>query len=156
MKIFVHKLLEELEGKRNKLYYDEAGFATIGIGHLLTKDELYSGKIELGNGFIRYNQGLTDDQVYDLLFQDLHKYQNVVEVMVTVPLSSNQLTALTSFCFNVGMTAFTRSTLLKILNGNNYEGVTYQLSRWVFAGGKKSKILENRRRRESEVWGTEA
>ena len=101
MKIFVHKLLEELEGNRNELYHDFAGYATIGIGHLLTKDELMSGKIEIGNDFVKYNQKLTDDQVYDLLFQDLHKYQNVVEVMVTVPLSDNQLTALTSNHFQV-------------------------------------------------------
>jgi len=156
MRIFIHKLLEELEGKRNELYHDFAGYATIGIGHLLTKDELYSGKIEIGNDFVKYNQKLTNDEVYDLLFQDLHKYQNVVEVMVTVPLRHNQLTALTSFCYNIGDRAFRHSTLLKILNNHNYDGVPYQLSRWVFAGGKKSKILENRRRRESEVWGAEA
>ncbi len=156
MKIFIHKLLEELESKKNELYHDFAGYATIGIGHLLTKDELYSGKIEIGNEFVKYRHILTDDQVYDLLFQDIHKYQNCVEVMVTVPLIPNQLTALTSFCYNIGMGAFTRSTLLKVLNNNNYDGVPYQLSRWVFAGGEKSKILENRRRRESEVWEAEA
>ena len=152
MKIFVHKLLEELEGKRNELYHDFAGYATIGIGHFLTKDELFSGKIEIGNELVKYRQILTDDQVYDLLFQDLHKYQNCVEVMVTVPLTDNQLTALTSFCFNIGMGAFTRSTLLKILNNYNYDGVPYQMSRWKRAGGKISKILINRRKRESEVF----
>ena len=155
MKIFIHKLLEELEGKRNDLYYDEAGYATIGIGHLLTQDEIYSGKIEIKDRSVRYWGGLTDDEVYDLLAQDLHRYKSVVEVMVTVPLNHNQLTALTSFCFNVGMGAFSKSTLLKMLNANNYSAVPYQLSRWVYAGGKVSKILQNRRKRESEVWNME-
>lgn len=155
MKIFVHKLLEELEGKVNTVYYDEAGFGTIGIGHLLTKDELSSGKIQIGDNHVKYRYGLTDEQVYDLLYQDLHKYEGVVDVMVTVPINFNQRTALISFCFNIGMTAFNNSTCLKLLNDYKYEQVPHQMRRWHFAGGKDSRILRNRRERESEVWETE-
>ena len=155
MKIFIHKLLEELEGKVNTIYKDEAGFATIGMGHLLTQDEIYSGKIQIDGKFIKYKDGLTDDEVYDLLYQDLHKYESVVDVMTTADINFNQRTALISFCYNVGMKAFNHSTLLKKVNNYQFEQVPDQFMRWVYAGGKQSNILRNRRKREVEVWETQ-
>ena len=41
------KKLAEWEGVRLTLYKDVAGYPTIGVGHLLTKDEISSGKIEI-------------------------------------------------------------------------------------------------------------
>jgi len=121
---------------------------------LLTKDELSSGKITIGEEWVKWYNGLDDQQCYNLLEQDLHKYQNVVEVMTKVPLNHNQGVALTSFCYNVGMSAYVHSTLLKRLNNNEYNEVPHQMNRWIYAGGKESRILMNRRRREIEVWET--
>ena len=147
-------MLEQLEGKRNYAYRDEAGYLTIGIGHLLNQDEIFSGKIYIYDELVKYTNGLTNDHCYRLLQQDIHKYKNVVEVMARVDLNLNQITALVSFCFNVGMQAFIKSTLLKLLNDGNYDAVPEQLKRWRWAGGRVSKILENRRKKEIEVWRT--
>jgi len=153
-KIYIEQLLEKLEGKEYNIYMDQAGLPTIGIGHLLTKDELMSGKIEIDGTPCKYQYGLSDQLIYDLLRQDIHKYESVVIVMVTTPINHNQKVALTSFCYNVGMGAFNRSTLLKVLNQGNYEAVPDQLRRWNISGGRVVNGLKWRREKEIEVWNT--
>lgn len=74
-------------------------------------------------------------------------------VRVTVDnrfISEYQKAALISFSYNVGITAFRNSTLLKMLNSGNHEGACEQLSRWVHAGGKKLRGLVSRRADERE------
>jgi lysozyme len=57
--------------------------------------------------------------------------------------------ALVSWTFNLGPTNLSSSTLLKVLNSGDYEGVPAQIKRWNKAGGK---VLEGLvRRREAEA-----
>ena len=104
------------EGFRNEMYKDSAGFPTIGVGHLLRKDELSSGKILINGKVVRYRCGLSDDQVNELLKQDLYRFENEVNYSVLVELNQDQYDALVSFTFNVGCKAFKHSTLLRKLN----------------------------------------
>ncbi len=145
--------LGELEGMRLTVYKDVAGFPTIGVGHLLTKDERSSGKIWINGEAVRYADGLTEQQALDLLAQELMIFEEAVSKAVSVPLTQNQFDALVSFSYNVGATAFRNSTLLKLLNKRIYPAVPAQLRRWVYAGGKKCKGLINRREKEVEMWG---
>ena len=55
----------------NDVYQDAAGLPTIGVGHLLTKDELASGKILILGEAIKYHDGLTNLQIDRLLTHDL-------------------------------------------------------------------------------------
>lgn len=55
----------------------------------------------------------------------------------TVPLTQNQFDALVSFSFNVGVGAFSKSTLLKRLNQKDYAGAKQEFRRWVYAGGRR-------------------
>lgn len=146
--------IKEWEGFKNKVYKDVAGFLTIGVGHLLTRSELTSGKLYINEIAIRYNNGLTDQQVNDLLRQDLLQYCRTVE-SVKVPLNDNQFAALVSFTFNVGESAFKNSTLLKKLNAGLYVEVPAQLRRWTKAGGVDIPGLVNRRNHEIELWNLE-
>ena len=41
-------LLASWEGLRTTMYLDSAGLPTIGVGHLLTRSEMTSGKITIG------------------------------------------------------------------------------------------------------------
>src|SRR5947199_9460312 len=118
MKMSPHglQLLEQWEGFELKLYKDSAGLPTIGVGHLLTKAELSSGKITINGVSVKYGDGLTNQQVTDLLSQDVQPAAAAVNNGVKVPLNQNQFDALVSFTFNVGTGAFTSSTLLKVLN----------------------------------------
>ena len=63
------RLLAQWEGSESRVYRDLAGLPTIGVGHLLTQDELYSGKIYINGEPVRYGEGLTEDQIIALLGQ---------------------------------------------------------------------------------------
>lgn len=137
------------EGVVLKMYLDSAGLPTIGVGHLLTKDELHSGKIA---GIGDWHNGLTDAQVQDLLTRDLMRAESTVNRLVKVPLTINQRDALLSFVFNVGGGAFADSTLLKVLNTGDYESVPAQLRRWIHAAGQRNQGLAARREDEIIQW----
>lgn len=115
------RLLSQWEGMRLKVYRDVAGFPTIGIGHLLSRDEATSGKIRIRGEPVRYAEGLTEPQVLDLLAQDIERYERAVSERVKVPVTQEQFDALVSFAFNVGIGAFDDSTLLRLVNRRENE-----------------------------------
>ena len=149
------ELLAQWEGFETNVYLDSAGLKTIGVGHLLTKDELSSGKIIINGEPVKYANGLTKQQVFELLGQDLTRFDQAVNDGVTVALKQNQFDALVSFSFNVGVSAFKNSTLLKVLNKGKYDEVPGQLGRWVHSGGHKVQGLVNRRENEVKLWNGE-
>ena len=148
------ELLAEWEGVELKVYKDVAGLPTIGVGHLLTQDELTSGKILIRGEPIRYADGLTKTQAMDLLAQDLERFEEAVNESGKVDLKQNQFDALVSFTFNVGSNAFRNSTLLRLLNQGNYSDVPNQLRRWVHSAGQKVQGLVKRRENEIELWSS--
>jgi lysozyme len=135
-------------------YLDSGGAPTIGIGHLLTRSERTSGKIVIGGQSFDYRDGLTEQQCWDLLDQDLDGAESAVNGAVTVPLNQNQFDALVSFTFNVGDGAFRGSTLLKLLNQGRYAEVPTQLRRWVRDNGHVVQGVINRREKEIVLWST--
>lgn len=131
-------LLIELEGKSNHVYEDVAGLKTIGVGHLL-----------------RYGEHMTylnDQQIDNLLSDDLAIFEKSINTLVRVPVDQDQFDALVIFAFNVGIGAFSGSTLLKVLNHGDYENVPDQLMRWNKDGGKVIAGLTNRRKAEIQLW----
>ena len=146
------KLLAEWEGLRTEVYDDAAGLPTIGVGHLLTKNERDTGRITIKGQAVDYQQGLSEQQVLDLLAQDLERFEAAVNDGVQVALNQNQFDALVSFAFNVGRQAFKSSTLLKKLNQGLYDEVPAQLRRWNKAGGNVIQGLVNRREKEIALW----
>jgi len=141
--------LKRREGVVPTMYRDSAGLPTIGVGHLLTKDELTSGKILLS---VDWHLGLTDGQVDELLRRDLETAEIAVGAAVRVPLTPHQFDALVSFAFNVGVTAFRNSTLLRLLNTGDYTTVPAQLRRWIYSAGQVDPILVKRREDEVRQW----
>lgn len=148
-------LLQQWEGFKLEAYHDSADLPTIGVGHLLKKDELSSGKIVIDGVPVKYANGLTQEQVSALLEQDLRPAEQAVNAGVKVSLNQNQFDALVSFTFNTGNQAFTGSTLLKLLNQGNYGEVPAQLRRWTRSGGKVVPGLVNRREHEISLWNGE-
>lgn len=147
--------LKKSEGVVYHQYNDFVGLPTIGVGHLLTKSELMSGKIDLGDGrVIRWKDTptLNDEQVEAILKKDLQATERYVEGFVDVPLSQNQFDSLVSFVFNIGPTAFRNSTLLRKLNAEDYESVPAEMRKWKYAGGAVQPILERRREEEIRLW----
>lgn len=109
-------LLTEREGKRNRAYKDSVGVWTIGVGH--TGPEVYDGLY------------WTDEQVQDALRKDVERFERAVLEAVKVEIDQYQLDALVSFAFNVGETAFKKSTLVRKLNAGDVEGAAREFDRW--------------------------
>ena len=124
------------EGARNKAYKDSKGLWTIGVGHLIKADE---------QNLITAT--LTDEQVEELLRSDLKWCSEAVESSVRVPLSQSQFDALYSLCFNIGETAFRKSTVVRKINENDLKGAADAILMW-----NKPEVLVNRRKRERALF----
>jgi lysozyme len=124
------------EGYRNKAYKDSKGLWTIGVGHLIKADEPHL-----------LSATLTDEQVKDLLKSDLKWCSEAVESSVKVPLTQKQFDALYSLCFNIGETAFRKSTVVRRLNDKDYKGAADAIEMW-----NKPAVLINRRKREKALF----
>lgn len=140
------------EGWCSAAYRDASGHLTIGVGHLLTKDELASGKVVIGDEAVRWTDGLTYAQASALLEKDVRVAEDAINNLVTVELYQHQFDALVSLVFNIGVGAFKRSTLLKRINGMRLEEVPREIQRWTYSGGVVLAGLVDRRRRESHLW----
>lgn len=135
------EFLAAWEGCELEIYEDAAGLATIGVGHLIRKGEKS-----------KFKNGLTHEEAMELLREDIKTAADCVSTSVLVPLEQHQFDALVSFVFNVGSGAFIRSTLLRVLNDENYDEVFRQLPLWKRAGGKVLQGLIRRRAAEVEIW----
>lgn len=146
-------LIKRLEGCSTVAYQDVVGLWTIGVGHLLTRSELMSGKILLGGTYVKWGNGLTPTQCDELLTQDTGWAVNAIQRLITSSLKQNQFDALVSFVFNVGENAFRDSTLRKRVDENKGDdAVCEQFMRWTKAGGKDILGLKNRRVFECKMW----
>lgn len=122
-------------------YQDEAGKWTIGYG-------------ETEN--VHPADTITEPQARNRLETKLTRIASQILASVTVPLAQFQLDALCAFVYNVGLDAFRRSDLLRLLNLGCYSSIPHQLVRWkwVTKGHEKveSEGLLMRRLKESEFW----
>lgn len=137
------QLLKEWEGCKLKKYRCSAGKWTIGVGHVLTREEQIGGK---------YDNGITTTEAMDLLAKDLGPAEKCVNDAVKVDLHQHEFDALVSFVFNVGCGAFFKSTLLKRVNERKYIDVPQEFRKWVYASGKRILGLANRREKEIALW----
>jgi GH24 family phage-related lysozyme (muramidase) len=134
-----------------KPYLDVTGNLTIGAGHLVTQEEKDTGQLIIS---APYKDGLPLPVLDLLLSNDLSGVEDAINHGVTVPLNQNQFDALADLIFNIGVTAFKNSTLLKLLNQGHYTSVPEQLRRWTFSKGIKIAALVNRRENEIKLWNT--
>jgi lysozyme len=131
-------LIKHFEGCELYAYKCPAGVWTIGYGH--TKD------VEPG-------MQITEDDAHNMLVEELNEYETYVNTLVSVPLNQNQFDALVSWVYNLGGGNLKASTLLKVLNSGDYEGVPAQIMRWNKAGGKVLEGLTRRRQAEADLFG---
>lgn len=110
------EFIKDVEGVRLMAYQDVKGIWTIGVGH--TGPEVVKGLT------------WTTEQVLNALEKDVQTCVKCINSKVQYPLSQNQFDALCSFIFNVGVGAFTRSTMLKMINAGNLAGAIQQFDRW--------------------------
>jgi lysozyme len=132
------------EGYKAKSYLCPAGVVTIGFGSTMYQD---GRKIKLGDT-------INEDQGNQLLMWEL---KNKSISLHGLNLNQNQFDSCLSFIYNVGIGAFTKSTLRKkILLNPNDPSIKLEFMKWNKAtvGGKLTvlKGLTRRRTAEAELY----
>ena len=139
-------LIKEFEGWRSQAYKDSVGVWTIGYGHTSM-----AGSPTVSSGMV-----ISLETGEEILRRDLQKFQSSVEKYVKVDLNDNQYGALVSFTYNLGERNFSKSTLLKKVNAQDWSGAANEFRKWNKAGGKVLKGLVRRRDAERLLFLTPA
>jgi len=133
-------LIKHFEGCELEAYRCSGNVPTIGYGH--TSD-------------VSDGDSCTLQEAEELLTIDLEEFERYVDKYVEVALEQHQFDALVSWTFNLGPSNLKSSTLLRVLNDDDYDGVPQQIKRWNKAGGKVLDGLVRRREAEARMFSGE-
>ena len=138
------KLIKHHEGIRNRPYRCPAGLWTVGVGHLIG-----DGK-SLPKSWDRL---FTKDEIDGILKRDLRRFElGVHKMLPNMPLRQHEFDALVSFCFNLGLGCFQRSTIRQALLRGDKKTAMESLLKYCRAGGKILKGLQLRRQDEKRLF----
>lgn len=84
------ELIKRFEGFSSKIYVCPGGHKTIGYGHLVRSDEIFT------------LDEISEVYATEILRDDIEHAEQSVERLIHVPLSQGQFDALVSFTFNLG------------------------------------------------------
>ncbi len=135
-----------LEGFREMPYNDAARFCTIAYGHLIKRSRCNGNEPE------EFRNGISEPKGARLLMTDMERAQIAVLTMTKVPLTDGQYAALCDFVYNVGTGNFKKSSLLSVVNKQQFDRVPSQFRRWAKANGRIIKGLKIRRENEIELF----
>lgn len=122
------------EGFEPKAYIPVAGdVPTIGFG---TTDSVKMGDT------------ITVERALVKLLQDANKFERAVKRCAPVPMHNYEFAAFVSLAYNIGEGAFCRSTLVKKLNAQDYDGACREILKWDRFKGKPLAGLTKRRQAE--------
>lgn len=136
------RLIQQFEGLRLRAYQDAVGVWTIGWG---------STRYRNGDK-VRPGDTITEPEAEALLRATLETYEQGVLAAVTAPLSQAQFDACVSLAYNVGVSAFANSTLVKHLNAGRVAEAADEFRRWNRAGGRVLAGLTRRREVERALF----
>lgn len=110
------ELIKRHEGLRLTAYLPTPNDKwTIGYGHTSTAKK---------------GMTITEQEAEKLLLSDLAWVEDCIKRLVKVPLTQNQYDALGSLIFNIGEGNFSKSTVLKRLNSEDYKGAADAFLMW--------------------------
>lgn len=122
------------EGYKENAYIPLAGdIPTIGFGT--------TSGVKLGDR-------TTPEKALQVALRDIQKFEGAVKQCVTVPLTQGEYDAYISLSYNIGTGNFCRSTLVKKLQRQDYEGACKEILRWDKFQGKRLPGLTKRRQEE--------
>lgn len=123
------------EGKSNDPYSDIVGVRTVCYGETRVEMRRY-----------------TDAECTAMLDKATRAFaKSVLECTPVLAYHPYQLAASTSLAYNIGASAYCKSTVARRFNAGDLRGGCDGFSAWVYAGGQRVKGLENRRREEAEL-----
>ncbi len=132
--------LKAYEGFSATPYPDYKG-KSIGFGHLIKAGEEYL-----------LDAIISPAQASELLAGDVAWAERAVSAAVSAPLTQSQFDALVLLCYNIGETAFKRSTLVARLNAGDYDAAAAEFAKWNRAGGEVNAALVARRADEQRIF----
>lgn len=132
-------MIARFEGLRLTAYKCPAGVWTIGYGH---------------TEGVKEGDEITREQAERMLFDDTEQYRLAVDKAVSITLNYNEMEALTSLCYNIGIRGFTNSTLVNKLNQGDKLGAAMEFPKWSKIGRERSRGLLRRRMAEAELFLT--
>jgi len=131
------------EGFRSWPYRDPGGTWSIGYGS--TRDSAE-------NRVVKETPSIEKPEARYLVNRDVTKAAVEVNRSVRVPLTQWQRQALYDLIYNIGVTKFRSSTLLRKLNRGDYNGAAAEFNKWDRAGGRSVPSLLKRRQMETELF----
>lgn len=131
-------LIKQFEGCRLEAYQDQAGIWTIGFG-------------QTGFG-IREGTTISPGVAEAMLKDTLSHLADDLFTLVGWRLNQNQYDALISFTYNVGLSAFKASTMLKDILAYRIPEAAEEFLRWNHVGGIVAEGLTRRREAERSLF----
>ena len=127
--------IKKFEGLRLKAYVCAAGVCTIGYGHTVG---------------VKPSDVITQAQADTFFEMDIMAVESQVTAL-PLDLGQYQFDAVVSFCFNVGIGNFKKSTLYKKIKANAYDpSIPAEFKKWIYGGGKILPGLVTRREWEAK------
>ena len=108
-------------------------------------------KLTIGFGTtdgVKQGDKITPPKAVARALTDVQAFEGALKQCVRVPLSQNEYDALISLSYNIGSSAFCKSTLVRKLNAGDYAGACEAIKSWDKFQGKPLKGLTLRRERE--------
>jgi lysozyme len=130
-------LIKQFEGFRADAYQDVVGVWTIGYG--------FTRGVQPG-------QHMTAQQAEARLITELLGYEQAVLGGCTREPNQNQMDAMCSLAWNIGVGGFLRSTVLKAHNRGDAQSASRAFGLWNKAGGREWAGLTRRRAAEAALY----
>lgn len=138
------QLIKHHEGVRSKPYRCPAGLWTVGVGHLIGDGKSLPSE---------WNRTFTAAEIDAILKRDLSRFESgILRMLPKVRLKQHEFDAILSFCFNLGLGCFQRSTIRQAIIRDDKEAAMESLVKYCKAGGKVLKGLQNRRLDERKLF----
>lgn len=125
------------EGYRSDAYDDGVGVQTIGFGSTLGVRP--GDKITVERALVRLSNDVTEHE------------RGIRKCLADVPLHQNEWDAAVQIAFNIGVSAFCNSTILRRWKSGDYAGGCDAFMMWNKAGGKVLRGLVKRREAERKL-----
>jgi lysozyme len=137
-------LIKHHEGVRNRPYRCPANLYTVGVGHLIGDGKSLPES---------WNRTFSQEEIDGLLKSDLRRFElGVHKMLPNVPLRQHEFDAIISFCFNLGLGCFQRSTIRQALLRGDKKAAMESLVKYCRAGGKILRGLQIRRLDEKALF----
>lgn len=133
------QLIKSFEGCRLTAYQDQRGIWTAGFGH---------------TGNVNEGDVITQEQADQYLLGDLQHAESTVGRLVHVDISDNQFGALCSLTYNIGSGNFQSSTMLKLINKDDFADAANEFLKWNHVNGVPNDGLLRRRSAERDLFLT--